>query len=127
MSGCAAPAIVVHRDIGSRNLGSASGLHWPPRSRIEDLGRVAEWFKAPVLKFANDHLRSCWAVPVSPVLLLSVECSGTLYPNLSRIVLGSWVANTVAARFFWFWRHPSRTGRRSLRRARFLSAPSPRF
>src|SRR5882757_1779384 len=68
MSGCAAPAIVVHRDIGSRNLGSASGLHWPPRSRIEDLGRVAEWFKAPVLKTGEGASLPWVRIPPRPRL-----------------------------------------------------------
>ena len=42
-----------HAGPDGTRVGPASGLHWALRCRMEGLGRVAEWFKAPVLKFAN--------------------------------------------------------------------------
>jgi hypothetical protein len=39
----------------------------PAKSLTSRDGRVAEWFKAPVLKFARRHPSRCSAIPLSPV------------------------------------------------------------
>ena len=38
-----------------RSWAPSRSLHWPLRCRMENLGRVAEWFKAPVLKTDKSH------------------------------------------------------------------------